>query len=694
MAYYYSLLATVVVYAVVFGLFLSRHHTQSDKLKGKLLILAPIVWAGFYAITFSSTSKSLVGFALSADFIKHFMIGAFIYLTYKKTNASKASRKGFITTFSFGVMALAALGITNGMLILGHETQELIGFTGIGVAFIQAVLVDRLNVAMTESGNGNKPLFLTLIVWSIVDFVLSCEIAITGALTTDQIMWKSLTMLITLTLFWKAIGRLHQRPVKIAMSRPLAFQSTLFSLAGGYLLLMACAAYIIDYLALDIPLNSRTLLFSLALCPLFALILSKRLRREIMVSVNKHFFANQFDYRKTWLSLNEALDLSLTGEDAYQRALNSGLDTIEHKSGILLTVSKTGCVEIIAERLMKANDTIVTNVETLIPFINEQKWVIDLTDAISDSDEYTWLNSNGKASVERLRRENLRWIIPVFREGELTSLWLVGDANMTSWKLNWETRDFLSAVAHQLDRYMLTLETRQTLSEHAQLAAFHQMSAFVIHDLKNVRAQVDMLITNGEMFKHEPEFIDDMFVTMGAMRTRMDKMLGQLTNKNRETKTGSFVNLSELVKEVVDAPDLPKAPTPEITEIDNLCSAHLDGDKLKNVLRHLIDNAQHACKNIASPKISVKCLDTGNYVTITIADNGEGMTPEFIQSRLFKPFETTKGNSGMGLGVYDARVFARSLGGDLTVTSKIREGTRFTMTIHKSKGVDDDNSDR
>tara|TARA_Y100001956_G_scaffold65634_1_gene66716 strand:+ start:6528 stop:8612 length:2085 start_codon:yes stop_codon:yes gene_type:complete len=694
MAYYYSLLATIAVYTVVFGLFLSRHHTQSDKLRGKLLILAPIIWAACYTITFSSVSKNTVGFALSADFIKHLMIGSFIYIAYKGASSTPAARKGFLTTLSFGAVILSSLGIANTMLMFGHDTQEVIGFTGIGVAFIQAVLADRLNVAMTENGTPNRPLFLTLITWSIVDFTLSCEIAITGSLTTDQVMWKAITLLVTLTLFWKAVGKLHQRPVKIAMSRPLAFQSTLFSLAGGYLLLMAFAAYMIDYLALDIPFNSRNLLFSLALCPLFALVLSKRLRREIMVSVNKHFFANQFDYRKTWLSLNESLDLSLTGKQAYQRALKSGLDTIEHKSGFLFTVSKSGSTEAVAQIGLEANDKVASSLEALIPLIQEQKWVIDIKDATGDSDEYGWITNDGLSAIEILESENLRWIIPVFRENELTSIWLVGDAHMTSWKLNWETRDFLSAVAHQLDRYMLTLETRQTLSEHAQLAAFHQMSAFVIHDLKNVRAQVDMLITNGEMFKHEPEFIDDMFITMGAMRTRMDKMLGQLTNKNRETKTGSVVNLSEVVREVVQAPDLPDTPTPNIVQLDASCHAHLDGEKLKNVLRHLIDNAQHACKNTESPIISVKCLDTGNCVTITIADNGEGMTPEFIQNRLFKPFETTKGNSGMGLGVYDARVFARSLGGDLTVTSKIREGTRFTMTIQKSKGVDDDNSDR
>jgi putative PEP-CTERM system histidine kinase len=694
MAYYYSLLATVAIYAIVFGLFLSRHHTQSDRLKGKLLILTPILWAGCYAIAFSSNSKELVSIALSADFIKHLMIGLFIFLSYKRLTKNSETNRNFHATLILALLVLLTFGLANAMLSLGYAYQSLIGFTGIGVSLFQMTLADKLNVVMSKEGEPNRPLFTTIIIWSIVDFILNCEIVITGDLTTDQVMWKSIAMLLTITIFWNAINRLHKQPARISVSRPLAFQSTLFSLAGGYLLLMAVFAYSIEYLSLDIPLDSRTLIFSLAICPLFSLILSKRIRREIMVAVNKHFFADQFDYRDTWLLLNESLDLSLAGQRAYDRALNSGLDAINHKSGILISVSKSNSIDVLSSTFMEVDKTVLSNIENLIPFIKGRKWLIDLVDAVDDSDEYTWIAPEGMTYIRQLKEENLRWVIPIFRSEQLVSIWIIGEANINTWKLNWETRDFLSAVANQIDRYLLTLESRQTLSEHAQLAAFHQMSAFVIHDLKNVRAQVDMLITNGEMFKNEPEFIDDMFITMGSMRSRMDKMLGQLTNKRRENKLGSLVNLSDIVKEVVDSPDLPSKPKPEIIQIDENCSAYLDGDKLRNVLRHLIDNAQHACKKNKHPKIGVKCLDADNYVTITIEDNGEGMTADFIKSRLFKPFETTKGNSGMGLGVYDARVFARASGGELTVTSEIREGTRFTMTIQKSKGVDDDNSYR
>ena len=58
-----------------------------------------------------------------------------------------------------------------------------------------------------------------------------------------------------------------------------------------------------------------------------------------------------------------------------------------------------------------------------------------------------------------------------------------------------------------------------------------------------------------------------------------------------------------------------------------------------------------------------------------------GMTEEFVRKRLFKPFDSTKGSQGMGIGVYHAREFMRRLGGDLKVASEIGRGTTITLEL-------------
>ena len=60
---------------------------------------------------------------------------------------------------------------------------------------------------------------------------------------------------------------------------------------------------------------------------------------------------------------------------------------------------------------------------------------------------------------------------------------------------------------------------------------------------------------------------------------------------------------------------------------------------------------------------------------------------EFVRRRLFKPFDTTKGSAGMGIGVYQAREVVRSLGGELAVNSTVGRGTTVSILLPLAQPV-------
>jgi signal transduction histidine kinase len=68
-------------------------------------------------------------------------------------------------------------------------------------------------------------------------------------------------------------------------------------------------------------------------------------------------------------------------------------------------------------------------------------------------------------------------------------------------------------------------------------------------------------------------------------------------------------------------------------------------------------------------------------VAITLADTGCGMDEKFLRDRLFRPFDSTKGPAGMGIGAYQARHIVRQAGGELEVTSAVGRGTTFTVRL-------------
>jgi signal transduction histidine kinase len=161
----------------------------------------------------------------------------------------------------------------------------------------------------------------------------------------------------------------------------------------------------------------------------------------------------------------------------------------------------------------------------------------------------------------------------------------------------------------------------------------------------------------------------------------MDKMLYQLTDKNA-TQGGadSLVSLSECVIQVVEQRCASYLPTPNVT-VNSETPVVLDKDKLSNVIYHLVSNAQQATSDDGKVDLGIELSADERYMLINIVDTGCGMSEDFIRTRLFKPFDTTKGNAGMGIGAFDAKAYLEKIGGQLLVQSELKQGTNFTLRI-------------
>jgi putative PEP-CTERM system histidine kinase len=220
-------------------------------------------------------------------------------------------------------------------------------------------------------------------------------------------------------------------------------------------------------------------------------------------------------------------------------------------------------------------------------------------------------------------------------------------------------------------------EANDKIAESKQFDAFNRMSAFLVHDLKNIQAQLGLITTNAQKHRNNPEFIDDVFETVESATERLDKVLSQLRNKQVAQPTNNTINISYVLHKVVEQRNV-KKPLVEFTFQDK-ATVVADKDVLFSVMNHLIQNAQEATTPDGWIKISLKNI--GSYVQIVIEDNGCGMSKSFIDKRLFKPFDTTKGNAGMGIGVYEAKQFIESISGVIKVESEEGVGSKFIVDI-------------
>jgi len=202
-----------------------------------------------------------------------------------------------------------------------------------------------------------------------------------------------------------------------------------------------------------------------------------------------------------------------------------------------------------------------------------------------------------------------------------------------------------------------------------------------MHDLNNLIAQQSLVVTNAERFRDNPKFVDDAIDTIANSVSRMKRLMEQLT-RGFKTPAKVRTNLREALTNAAQRSNALR-PSATLPESDASIYVMADPARLTTVFEHLIRNAQDATAD--DGKIEIDITLSEKSAIVSISDTGEGMSPEFIRERLFRPFDSTKGSHAMGIGAYQARDYARMLGGQLEVISEPGQGTTFILRLPIAK---------
>jgi putative PEP-CTERM system histidine kinase len=277
-----------------------------------------------------------------------------------------------------------------------------------------------------------------------------------------------------------------------------------------------------------------------------------------------------------------------------------------------------------------------------------------------------------------LREARRVWlIVPLLLGDHLQGFLVLAEARAPQ-QINWEDRDLLKTAGRQVASYVALLEASEALSEAQQFEAFHRLSAYVVHDLKNIAAQLALVVANAARHGKNPAFVEDAFQTVANATERMNRLLAQL-RKEPPASAARSMALKAVVKHAVEARAVQRpAPVARFAANDEPW-VQADPERLAAVLEHLLQNAQEATR--AEGVVEVTVYSEGSMAVAAVRDDGCGMDEQFIRERLFRPFTTTKGNAGMGIGVYESREFAHAAGGELTVDSRPGQGTTFFLRL-------------
>src|SRR5262249_46546377 len=225
----------------------------------------------------------------------------------------------------------------------------------------------------------------------------------------------------------------------------------------------------------------------------------------------------------------------------------------------------------------------------------------------------------------------------------------------------------LRCIGDQMTSVLLNLRLGGEVARAKELEAFRTMSALFGHDLKNAAASLNLMLKNLPVHFDDPAFRADALRAIGNTARRIDETIVRLTAlRQRPDSRRATADLNQLVTEALDGVN--GIPHVELTrELQPLPAILADHDQIRSVVTNLVLNAREAVGS--GGQIHVRTENRGERVVLSVADNGCGMSPTFVQDSLFRPFQSTK-KKGLGIGLFQSRAIIQAHGGGIQVESE------------------------
>lgn len=495
----------------------------------------------------------------------------------------------------------------------------------------------------------------------------------------SQLSVEATALLIGSALIAVAYFRTGFNEIDVYPSRAVLHTSVTVLLTGAYLIVVGVLAQVVSRFGgtAGFPIAAFVVLLSLAI--LAILLLSDRAQQSLQLFVSRHFKRPQHDFRQIWArftrSLSVALDDTALGTIAARLisetfgALSVSTWLFDEHGERLIRVSSTSDADqapnhdsttCVAGRELNSADLIKLS----RPFDlgrAKEKWARDLME-----------RSNGQ-----FRTGGSPICVPLVGGESWLGVIVLAD-RVRGLGYSAEEMDLLKCIGEQVAATLLKLRLTEGIMERKELEAFQTMSAFLIHDLKNAASTLGLMLENLPTHFDNPAFREDAFRGIGSAASRINQLISRMNALRHELcLKPAELDLNLVVTETL-ANLNGTLGTKLVTNFDQVPRILADREQLQSVFTNLVLNAHDAVG--ANGRITVETAQQGEWVALSVSDNGCGMTEQFIKNSLFRPFRSTK-KEGLGIGMFQSKTIVEAHRGKIHVESELGVGTKFRVIL-------------
>jgi putative PEP-CTERM system histidine kinase len=485
-------------------------------------------------------------------------------------------------------------------------------------------------------------------------------------------------LLVADVLIFRSLFRGKPLSVGVHLSHQFLYNSFTMLFVGIYFISVGVLSWL--SLRFEWIKNINLIIFFIfaAVIGLAVILLSDRLRMKRKRFISRHFKRPQYNYQMIWEDFTKrTTSVTQTGE------LCNIIVTMVSETLEILSVS-IWLVDDKENRLSLGGSTVFTAAQTeelkfsgqdsadLVKAMIDQTMPVDLAGREDD-----WVEDLKRTYGMETKESQIRYCVPLNAAGHLIGIMTLSEKVFYE-PLTFEESELVKTIADQAAAALLNLKLAERLRQAKELEAFQSMSAFFMHDLKNLASKLSLVTQNLPVHMDNPDFRRDALRTITQSVSKINTMSGRLSLLSQKLELiFKETDLNDLIAGIAaDAKEYVKAPIS--LNLDAIPPLSLDRDHIHKVLENLLMNAYDSLGQ--DGHITIATQERDNWAVISVQDNGCGMSKEFIGTRLFRPFQTSK-KQGMGIGLYHCKTIVEGHGGRIEVESEEGKGTTFRVLL-------------
>jgi putative PEP-CTERM system histidine kinase len=527
-----------------------------------------------------------------------------------------------------------------------------------------------------------KFMILGLGVLFAVRSCISSQILLFHALDLSWQTVNSGALLVSCLLILRSLFRAGHFDMDVYPSHSVLQGSLTALLAGIYLLIIGVFAKLVTFGGGDAAFTLKAFVMLVGLVLLTILLLSDRLRAHTSRFISRNFQRPSYDYRTVWRKFTEGTAACVTQKELCQasvkltaeifQVLSVTMWLVDEKKEQLVFAASTFLSEARAIELNPKN----ADATNIITALQKHPEPIDI-----DSSKEKWAATLRLCHPDEFHKDGNRVCVPVVVGGEILGLMILGD-RVGGGNFSQQDFDLLKCVGDQIAASLLNARLSQKLLQAKELEAFQTMSAFFVHDLKNAATTLNLMLQNLPVHFDDPAFREDALRSTSKTVAHINRLINRLSLLRHELNSKPVESdLNALIAKSLT--DWEKTPGINlIKKFQSLPKIILDQEQLLKVITNLVLNAKEAV--LQNGQIQIETERSNGWAILSVSDNGCGISPEFLNRSLFRPFQTTKKN-GLGIGMFQSKMIVEAHKGRIEVESEPGKGTTFRVYLPLQK---------